>query len=887
MSTLLILLLGCSDKSSGGDGEDLLRSNVPPVVVFLELTPETPRASDELVATYDVLDIDGDEIEVWFEWTADGEVIYEDGPALPVGLALGGQAVGVEMTLADGWSYGEPGRAEVTLQNSAPQVTEVEVSPGDATATDPLTCSYTAFDSDEDPLSDHFQWYINGVADSRSDTLTGGYVRGDRVFCEVYVSDGSEISNTLASDEITIQNSPPGAPEISLDPDPGSPCTEGRVYVTADAPDVDGDSLSYDARWLDSGGTQVYSGLEYPAFTFEDGQEYTVIVTPYDGADYGSPATASFRARGGGEVLGDGLDQDCDSSVDEWHTGAWQAEVLYWDPDDGAQIGTDMGAGDLDGDGRDEIFAARPGSAELAIFLGASMDPEVPRLRSPDVLLGDASSVQDIVTGDVDGDGTAELLVGATGYDGEATNGGAAFLLSTSALRGGDLEDLDTWRIEGDESSMGLGEALALGDIDGDGLADAAVGEPLEDAPARDAGAVYLFLSPSGSDTFETAAARFEGTNREALFGSSVAIIDDINGDGYPELAAGGPGDDSGASEGGRVAIWFGGASPVDGAVDDADVNVLGDSTGDYAGAEDVDAADIDGDGLAELLVGSEDDNAGYSTPGTLSLLSGSLLAGGGTFSLAEAFAVVEATSSNAFLGLYGGGGSLVDLSGDGAAELVAGASGAGMLYVWDGEDLAAGGNLGPAEASIAIQQDNSGDQFGRWALVADTDGDGAKEFFTSAYRSSADGSTGGALFGFRPDYAEVDYWQPDCDAVDGLLFCRVALTWADARSHCQRLGGDLARLEDAGLNSDAGDGAEDRGIPGSETGRYWIGLSDQASEGTWVWLDDSEAASWTSWGSSEPHSGTDRNCAQINGAGAGRWQSHNCGDTLPFICQP
>jgi hypothetical protein len=87
------------------------------------------------------------------------------------------------------------------------------------------------------------------------------------------------------------------------------------------------------------------------------------------------------------------------------------------------------------------------------------------------------------------------------------------------------------------------------------------------------------------------------------------------------------------------------------------------------------------------------------------------------------------------------------------------------------------------------------------------------------------------------------------------------SMTWSDAEAYAQSLGGHLVTINDA---------SEQDWIYQTFTSlssSIWIGLTDEASEGTWVW-SSSEAVSYTNWASGEPNGGTSYNYARISSNG-------------------
>lgn len=169
--------------------------------------------------------------------------------------------------------------------------------------------------------------------------------------------------------------------------------------------------------------------------------------------------------------------------------------------------------------------------------------------------------------GDLDGDGVIDLVVGAVGDDEAEDRAGAVYILfmridgtvraatKITEGRGGFSGDLDIFD--------GFGREVApIGDLDGDGILDIAVGANNDDDIALNSGAVYiLFLNADGtvkSDAKITGAG-VNSLNLNALdeFGRGIACIGDLNNDGVQDLAVGAIGDDQAGPNYGNVWILF------------------------------------------------------------------------------------------------------------------------------------------------------------------------------------------------------------------------------------------------------------------------------------------------------------------------------------------
>jgi len=238
--------------------------------------------------------------------------------------------------------------------------------------------------------------------------------------------------------------------------------------------------------------------------------------------------------------------------------------------------------------------------------------------------------------GDLDGDGITELAVGASRDDDVRPDTGCVWTLFLNADGTVDHEQQIS---ESQGGFTGLlaedgefGGALApLGDLDGDGVIDLAVGADADSDGGSILGSVWiLFLKPDGTVKGQQRISALEGgfgghLDPGDLFGVSVAAAGDLDGDGIVDLAVGASGDDDGGSSSGAVWILF--LQPDGTVAGEQKISAL---EGGFGGPLDPGdwfatglgaAGDLDGDGILELAVGAPFDSDVGDQQGALWIL--------------------------------------------------------------------------------------------------------------------------------------------------------------------------------------------------------------------------------------------------------------------------
>lgn len=441
-------------------------------------------------------------------------------------------------------------------------------------------------------------------------------------------------------------------------------------------------------------------------------------------------------------------DDDCDGAVDEDDglCDLWGEHVLS-DADvrfvgaPGDSIGSRgaIASVDADGDGYDDLWIGGEDSYVGGDDVGVAYLLKGPLLTSgysyelaEAILVGAieetmaGSDVED--AGDVDGDGYADVWVGASGP------GTGSVLLVLGPVSGTrSLSDPDlSWYPHYDESDSLYGATLGAGDFDGDEVPDLVIGASLADGDRSAAGKAWIArLDGAWGERYLTSAAiELQAEHEYDRLGIGATMSGSTTGDGIDDVLVSAWLQESGEGTG---VVWILEETPDDGTyviADLADAAIYGETPEIYAGANVADLGDMNEDGYTDYGVGSTAESTGAPYAGAIYVVYGPT---GDRATLAEADAKFLGVKELAKTCMLAGGG---DVNGDGHLDLAAGGygntSGPGTAFLVLGPLEGGTSSLSEADASFDGEVDES------WAgdglsISGDTNKDGYNDLVVGA----------------------------------------------------------------------------------------------------------------------------------------------------------
>ena len=389
----------------------------------------------------------------------------------------------------------------------------------------------------------------------------------------------------------------------------------GKVYLVTASSLLGGGVFSMGGNLVDSfatftgTGTGDEAGLVVASAGDVDGDEIAdLLISSPKNDDAAMDAGKVYLFSGGAIRQGDSfLLSDADHSFE----GSEESSFM------GMSVAT---AGDVDGDGFADLLMATPYEEEDGPFMGKAwlltagvMDEEGFSLDTHALSWYGDSSFESLgasvaTAGDVDGDGLSDSLVGAPA--GAGNPGRAWLFLGANLINLPGLHQADAI-FEGESNGDAAGSTLmSAGDVDGDGLSDILIGAPKNREGGYEAGKVYVVTGSSVGLSREISLADatwgFAGEGSDDHAGSSLAVAQDMDGDGRSDVVIGAPGNSDGGSGAGKVYVIGSSSLEEAGHVSLADNPLVFQGAGAYdALGTSLTSMDIDLDGISDLLIGA------------------------------------------------------------------------------------------------------------------------------------------------------------------------------------------------------------------------------------------------------------------------------------------
>jgi len=323
--------------------------NTAPAASNLSISPEDPVNTDALTASYDYADVDGDaESNSEIRWYKNGVVqsTYNDQTTVPPSATAKGQQWYFTVHPKDGTDFGGLATSNsVTIGNTLPEATNLNISPAHPVPTDALTASYDYADGDGDTESGtEIQWYKDGALQAAyNDQLTvpsSATAKGQQWYFTVHPNDGENFGDVATSNTVTIGNTSPEASNLSISP--AHPVGADALTANYDYADADGDTESgSEIRWYKDGALQAaYNDqLTLPSSATAKNQQWHFTVRPNDGEDFGDVETSNTV------VIGNSAPEasNCSiSPVNPVDTDALTANYDYLDVDGDTESGSEV-----------------------------------------------------------------------------------------------------------------------------------------------------------------------------------------------------------------------------------------------------------------------------------------------------------------------------------------------------------------------------------------------------------------------------------------------------------------------------------------------------------------------------------------------------------------
>jgi hypothetical protein len=462
---------------------------------------------------------------------------------------------------------------------------------------------------------------------------------------------------------------------------------------------------------------------------------------------------------GAEEVCNDGADNDCDGGPGDC---VWPDEIDLTDhpmilpAHTFDLLGQSGAAGDVNNDGVMDLVlgaynaydtASSDTAGKVLVFqapIGSTRSATDAELTFTGNAARGESPGYSLDIGDIDGDGVDDILIGAPSLSSDAeSESDRAYIIFGPVSDGNPIDIASDWTTIDKTASNDFGlEVRLVGDINGDGRVDFAVGSNADDYNGTSAGSAYLFSSITDGEHYarDIASAHVYGETPFDHLGDSVAGVD-VDGDGFNDLLIGAPGADDLDAASASTLLFLG---PVTGERADstADYYWLAEGLNDFGGDSTASVGDMNGDGFDDVFTGATQGGTG----GTAYLIWGGSAISSGSLVDAD----VKIRSSGSYREFAASLSGLGDLNQDGSNDVAISEFGSAPRSVFVYHGPLANGVVYDTDADIVLTGDSATDDyFSAIFNAGDVTLDGVDDLvITSPWRTSlTDGEYDGGAY--------------------------------------------------------------------------------------------------------------------------------------------
>ncbi len=403
-------------------------------------------------------------------------------------------------------------------------------------------------------------------------------------------------------------------------------------YSVSGAGDVNGDGYSdvivgcdlYDNGQSDEGTAFVYHGSSSGINTTI--QTRLEINQASAAFGYGVSAAGDVNADGYGDVFVAAIDYDNtqtnEGAVFVYHGSSSGVTTTIQRQIESNQNNAEMGhrigfSGDINGDGYADLVAGaiyydngQTDEGAVFVYHGSSSGITSTLQVQIESNLAYAEFGRPAVSaGDVNGDGYGDIIVGAGYYANGSSDEGAAFVYHGSSTG---LSSTIQTQIEINQASARMGYSVAsAGDVNGDGYSDVIVGAPDYDNGSSNEGGAFLFHGSAQGGISTTYTTRLTKGQSGAHYGNSVACAGDVNADGYSDVMVSATTYDNGSTDEGAVFVYHGSSTGLSTTIS---TQIEGNQSWVYIGDCVSTAGDVNGDRYSDIIIGAVNYNNGGGT---------------------------------------------------------------------------------------------------------------------------------------------------------------------------------------------------------------------------------------------------------------------------------